>query len=921
MDDLRLALLLNAVSPALGGLLVRGEKGTAKSTAVRGLADLLAPVEVVRGCRFACAPAAPDPRCPDGPHPPASPPGADPTSTSSASTSPVAVSVVRPVRLVELPVGASEDRVTGSLDLDRALADGVSVLRPGLLAAAHRGILYVDEVNLLGDHLVDVLLDAAATGVAHVERDGVSARHPARFVLVGTMNPEEGELRPQLLDRFALTVTVAASRDPRLRAKVVRRRLAYDADPAGFVAAWAPAQARLAARVAAATVRLPAVTLTDAALDAIAAICAGLDVDGMRADVVLARTALALAAWSGRDTVRAADLRTGARLALPHRRRRGPFDAPDLDDATLAAVLADALAGLDDAVAAETAAREQAEARRQAGASSNAATARHPDTGNSPEDPDGSEGPGGNDDGDHDEDGPDGPGGSGGSGGPGGSGQGPGDGSAEPGGMTDTGDPDTGDPRATTPYDLDNPYDLDPDGDLLTPDDHDLDTARDAARPGDSAQPGDPELAAAGADADAPTVDTLADDPRAAAPSGAHPPGAGRPAFPPRPTGPTLAPPGQRGRHGAATSTGGDGGVGLPGRATATGTAAAPGALFRPRTLTVGGLGATSSASGRRSPARTTRGAVVATSATAPGLHLPATLLAAAPHQHARGRRTPPSTPDLTPDVTPGSVPGALPEASRGGGQGGGRALRLVPSDRRGAHRVAREGNLVLFCVDASGSMAARARMTLVTTAVLALLVDAYQRRDRIGLITFRGAGAEVVLAPTSSVEAGAARLHALPTGGRTPLAAGLLRAGQVLTAERRRDPSRRALLVVVTDGRATAGGDPLPVARALRRSAPTALAASATSGAHGGGGGRGTAAGGLASVVVDCETGMIRLGLAARLADALGARTIPLDALPLLHPPAPPTRPAAPAAAARLAAPAPPAPRAVRVEIKEPSR
>ncbi|WP_217451598.1 VWA domain-containing protein [Candidatus Frankia nodulisporulans] len=887
MDDLRLALLLNAVSPALGGLLVRGEKGTAKSTAVRGLADLLAPVEVVRGCRFACAPAAPDPRCPDGPHPPASPPGADP-----ASTSPVAVSVVRPVRLVELPVGASEDRVTGSLDLDRALADGVSVLRPGLLAAAHRGILYVDEVNLLGDHLVDVLLDAAATGVAHVERDGVSARHPARFVLVGTMNPEEGELRPQLLDRFALTVTVAASRDPRLRAKVVRRRLAYDADPAGFVAAWAPAQARLAARVAAATVRLPAVTLTDAALDAIAAICAGLDVDGMRADVVLARTALALAAWSGRDTVRAADLRTGARLALPHRRRRGPFDAPDLDDATLAAVLADALAGLDDAVAAETAAREQAEARRQAGASSNAATGRHPGTGNSPEDHDGSEGPGGNDDGDHDEDGPDGPGGSG--------GQGPGDGSAEPGGMTDTGDPDTGDPRATTPYDLDNPYDLDPDGDLLAPDDHDVD----AARPGDSARPGDPELAAAGADADAPTVDALADDPRApAAPSGAHPPGAGRPAFPPRPTGPTLAPPGQRGRHGAATSTGGDGGVGLPGRATATGTAAAPGALFRPRTLTVGGLGATSSASGRRSPARTTRGAVVATSATAPGLHLPATLLAAAPHQHARGRRTPPSTPDLT----PGRVPGALPEASRGGGQGGGMALRLVPSDRRGAHRVAREGNLVLFCVDASGSMAARARMTLVTTAVLALLVDAYQRRDRIGLITFRGAGAEVVLAPTSSVEAGAARLHALPTGGRTPLAAGLLRAGRVLTAERRRDPSRRALLVVVTDGRATAGGDPLPVARALRRSAPTALAASGTSGARGGGGGgRGMAAGGLASVVVDCETGMIRLGLAARLADALGARTIPLDALPLLHPP---TRPA------------PPAPRAVRVEIKELSR
>lgn len=220
MDDLRLALLLNAVSPAVGGVLVRGEKGTAKSTAVRALSALMPAVDVVAGCRFACAPAAPDPGCPDGPH-----------GTGGAEE--------RPTRMVELPVGASEDRLVGALDIERALSEGVKAFEPGLLADAHRGILYVDEVNLLHDHLVDLLLDAAAMGASYVEREGVSVRHAARFLLVGTMNPEEGELRPQLLDRFGLTVEVAASREPGLRVEVVRRRLAYDADPAGFAARWA----------------------------------------------------------------------------------------------------------------------------------------------------------------------------------------------------------------------------------------------------------------------------------------------------------------------------------------------------------------------------------------------------------------------------------------------------------------------------------------------------------------------------------------------------------------------------------------------------------------------------------------------------------------------------------------------------------
>lgn len=316
MDDLRLALLLNAVSPAVGGVLVRGEKGTAKSTAVRALSALIPELEVVHGCRFSCDPAAADPACPDGPH--ADAPGA-----------------ARPARMVELPVGASEDRLVGALDIERALAEGVKAFEPGLLAAAHRGVLYVDEVNLLHDHLVDLLLDAAAMGASYVEREGVSVRHAARFLLVGTMNPEEGELRPQLLDRFGLTVEVAASRETDERVEVVRRRLAYDEDPAAFGAKWEAEEGALRARIAGARALLPSVRLGDGALRQIAATCAAFEVDGMRADIVMARTATALAAWAGRTEVLAEDVRQAALLALPHRRRRNPFDAPGLDEEKL----------------------------------------------------------------------------------------------------------------------------------------------------------------------------------------------------------------------------------------------------------------------------------------------------------------------------------------------------------------------------------------------------------------------------------------------------------------------------------------------------------------------------------------------------------------------------------------------------------
>src|ERR687895_140994 len=242
-EDLKLALLLNAVSPEVGGVLVRGEKGTAKSTAVRALAKLLPRIRVVAGCPYSCDPGAPNPECPAGPHPPDAP----------AET--------RPVRLVELPVGASTDRLAGTLDIEKALSEGRKAFEPGLLAAAHRGILYVDEVNLLSDHLVDLLLDVAAMGVNHVEREGVSVRHPSRFILVGTMNPEEGELRPQLLDRFGVTVEVTGSLDPTERVEVVRRRLHHETGPEDFAKKWSAADAELARLVGQARERLGGIPL------------------------------------------------------------------------------------------------------------------------------------------------------------------------------------------------------------------------------------------------------------------------------------------------------------------------------------------------------------------------------------------------------------------------------------------------------------------------------------------------------------------------------------------------------------------------------------------------------------------------------------------------------------------------------------
>ncbi|GAB3925756.1 putative cobaltochelatase [Kribbella albertanoniae] len=636
MEDLQLALILATISPAIGGVLIRGEKGTAKSTAVRALTEILPPVDVVPGCRFSCDPAAPASDCPDGPH-----------------AAPEAVS--RAARLVELPVGATEDRVLGSLHLEKALAEGITAYEPGLLAAAHRGLLYVDEVNLLHDHLVDVLLDAAAMGRATVERDGVSVTHPARFVLVGTMNPEEGELRPQLLDRFGLTVDVVASRDPAVRVEVMRARLTYEADPAAFVIRYDGPQRELAERIVKARDLLSEVILTDSALRQIAEICASFDVDGMRADLVTARTAVAHAAWSGRTVVEVEDVRAAAKLALPHRRRRNPFDAPGMDEDQLDQAIQDS-------------------------------TPPPPDPDDDPDGGPDNDGPGGGVD-------------------------------PEPTDSTDGPDADR-----------------DPDA-------------------------GQPEKQ-------------------------------------------------------------------IPGPAP-TGDVAGSSEPYKARLLSVQAAGA--GVAGRRSRAITEVGRVVGDRARvgreSGRPHLLATIRAAAPHQHVRGRA------------------------------GAGLAVRA--SDVRLSVREGREGNLVLFCVDASGSMGTKRRMSEVKTAIVSLLLDAYQRRDTVGLVTFAGAEATVALPPTGSVETAVRRLESLPTGGRTPLAEGLMQAAEVLRIAAIRDPRRRPLLVLVTDGRATHGEK----AFARAKQAAGWLAQR-----------------GIATVVVDCEPRRgVRLGLAGELATDLGAEYLDL--------------------------------------------
>lgn len=317
--ELKLALLLCTVDPTIGGVMVMGHRGTAKSTAVRALAALLPPMRVVAGCPYNCDPAAPSPLCPHC----AGKTKDERRKTKASDLRPSSA----PVPVVDLPLGATEDRVVGSLDIERALVDGQQSFATGLLARANRGFLYIDEVNLLEDHLVDLLLDVAASGVNVVEREGISVRHPARFVLVGSGNPEEGDLRPQLLDRFGLHARITTIEDVSERVEIVRRRRAYDLDPAAFAAQWEPEQEKLRKKLRTAQRRLPQVELTDAAILAAAELCTALAIDGHRGELTLCRVAVALAAFEGRTTTTADDVARLATLVLRHRLRKDPLES------------------------------------------------------------------------------------------------------------------------------------------------------------------------------------------------------------------------------------------------------------------------------------------------------------------------------------------------------------------------------------------------------------------------------------------------------------------------------------------------------------------------------------------------------------------------------------------------------------------
>ena len=324
-ERLKRALILNAVNSRIGGVLIRGEKGTAKSTAVRALQRLLPPITVVADSPFNDAP---DDQQLMSDEVRARWQAGEPLPTTE-----------RPTPLVELPVNASEDRVVGALDLEHALAEGQRRFQPGLLAQANRGILYVDEVNLLDDHLVDLLLDAAAMGVNTVEREGIGVAHPARFILVGTMNPEEGELRPQLLDRFGLAVEIGGLRDVDDRVAIVERRMAYERDPQEFVEQWHAAEQVLAQRIVEAQRVLPHVQITRWDIAAVARLAVELGVDGHRADLAILETARTHAALEGRVALSPIDIQIAAELALPHRMRRQPFVDVQLDEARLAGII------------------------------------------------------------------------------------------------------------------------------------------------------------------------------------------------------------------------------------------------------------------------------------------------------------------------------------------------------------------------------------------------------------------------------------------------------------------------------------------------------------------------------------------------------------------------------------------------------
>jgi magnesium chelatase subunit D len=628
-EKMRMALILNVINPKIGGVLLRGEKGTGKSLAVRALANLLPEVETVSDCSFHCDPAHSKDMC-------------DACSAKIAKGERLSI-VKRPVSVVELPIGATEDRLVGTIDIEKAIKKGEKHFDPGILAEANRNILYIDEVNLLDDHLVDVLLDAAAMGVNFVEREGISFSHPAQFVLVGTMNPEEGELRPQLLDRFALSVEVKGIPYREARAEIVRRRVAFENNPVSFVAAYLSNQEQRRRQIIAAIKLLPEVKLSDEMLDLITQICTDFAVDGHRADITMYKTACTIAAFKGRTEVTEEDIKEAAELALPHRHRRQPFEEPKVEQQQIQ----ESIQKWDQNKEAQQSQHENA-------------TPQNNETDQSKEQEE---------------------------------------------------------PKKEAIFEADAPYQVKP---LSIP-------VIDQVKRGDTGR-------------------------RSKSLSNAD-----------------------RGRYVDSV---------IPnGKVT--------------------------------------------------DLAFDATLRAAAPFQNRRKKES----------VTQ-------------------EALIIEKCDLREKVRETKIGNLIMFVVDASGSMAAEERMTATKGAVLSLLLDAYQRRDRVGMIVFRKNKAELVLPPTNSVELAQKCLAKLPTGGRTPMAYGLALALETIQDYKKRDKEAIPLLTLISDGRANVplnGGDPVEEAKLIGREIGRV---------------------GVKTIAIDTERGFITFGLVKQICDEMKGRYLRLEEL-----------------------------------------
>lgn len=641
-DQMKLALILNAIDPGIGGVLIRGEKGTAKSTAVRGLAALLPEIRVVAGCPYSCSPEHPAGLC----------------ERCKDNKIELMIPAIRKVKVVDLPLNATEDMVLGGIDFGFAVKSGFRRFHPGLLAEANRGFLYIDEVNLLDDHIVDVILDAAGSGENIVEREGISFRHPARFILVGTMNPEEGELRPQFLDRFGLCVQVTGETDPEGRIELMKRREAFDNDPEAFLKRFERQEKNLADQIVRSQELLVRVRLSKELRTFITELCLENNVAGHRADIVTERTAAVLAAYEKRTEVNADDVNRAAAMVLPHRRRDAmppPPPPPEKPE--------------DDSQEKEENKEEQRDQDR----------------------------------------------------------------------------PDEKEDQA--------------------PDQKDQ-SAKEIEEP----HPG--EL--------------------------------------------TQEEPEQKGDAKSSREQ-----------------IFEIGETFKVRKIAPEKDRVLRRGSGRRSRTRTAQkqGRYVK-SALSKGrgdIALDATLRAAAPYQ-IRRRLDAGDHDNLT--------------------------LFVKEEDIREKVREKRVGNFILFLVDASGSMGARARMVASKGAILSLLLDAYQKRDRVAMVTFRRGEASVNLPPTTSIELAAKLLGELPVGGRTPLSAGLIKGFDLVRIHLLKDPSARPIFIIITDGKANeAIGEGKPVDEAFSFAQKMSVEDR------------------IKYVVVDTEQlGIVRFGLAEKLASALSA-------------------------------------------------